>query len=155
MTKNRTSKGYRTSVLARLAHLVKNGDHVGAEAFLRSDLFVNSLPLMSDYDRGVTMVCVHNFMRPVWPPLPAPRSVRAKWSEEQVARLRGIAARFGLRPGLDQELARKMDLPLMAVTLARYRYVGRVRAPHSTRTIRVRGFHEPRGPRRPPVHLQA
>ena len=155
MIESRTSRGHRTSLVKQVKRLAKRHQYAEAKAFVGSSEFFAACMQMTPYDRIVTMGAVYKLTAPAWKEPPPARSVRAKWGDEQVARLRGIVARYGLRSGLDHELAREMELPLMAVTLARYRYVGRVQAPRPTRKIRVRGFHEPRGPRRPPVHLRA
>ncbi len=144
MIKKRTSQGYRISILKRLTGLVRNRKYVEALSLLLSDEFFEAGLRMTAYDREVTMSSAHRIMAPIWKEAIAAHTARAKWSAEQVAKLRGIAARYGLQPGLDKELARKMELPLVAVTVARYRYVGRIRAPQPSRKIRVRGFHEPK-----------
>lgn len=150
--KDRTSQGYRSSVLRRIVRWAREGKRDAVETLMASDEFVEALSRMNDYDRRVTMTSAGAAMRKLWEraPIPevAPFALRLEWTPEMRARLRQIASRFGVRPGLDRVIAREMRLPLPAVCLARYRLVGRIRAPQPGRKRRPRGFPDAAAPER-------
>jgi len=141
--KERTSTGYRSSVLRRLVRYAREGRHDDVEALMTSDEFVHALARMNTNDRRITMQTAGDAMRLLWErspiPPPTPVGVRHLWDAAAERHLREIAARHGVRPGLDRVIAREMNRPLMAVTLARYRYLGRIRAPQPNRKSRKRG----------------
>lgn len=148
-TKKRTSQGYRVSVLKRLGYLIRLRQREAAEAFLVSDYFSNATAAMTEYDRRITLDTVANYIRDSAVLLPVvkrrPYEEWVEWTEERRAQLRAIAAKFGARRGLDREIARIMGLPLPAVTLARYREIGRLQAARPYRKPRARGTHGGRG----------
>src|SRR5262245_20250768 len=142
--KERTSQGYRCSILRRVVRYARKGERSRVEALLTSDEFVHALSQMTQYDRRVTMASVGDAQRKLWELAPIPETkpgaVRNTWDDAAIARVRAISARFGVRPGLDRVIAREIGRPLPAVTLARYTYVGRIRAAQPNRKKRRRGL---------------
>lgn len=135
-----TSTGFRSSVVKRLTAYAKAGRREVAEAFMASDEFIRALANMDDFDRRVTMGVVGESIRRLWerePIPPAPRlGIYQDWGPAAVEQLRQIALRYGMRRGLDKVIAREMRRPLAAVTLARYRALGRIRPPQPNRKRR-------------------
>lgn len=152
--KDRSSQADRVSVLKRFGHLASlvnpgasnfHDQRAAVWTFLTSDDFVTALVRMTRYDRIVTMITVADSTRPfadsaLIPAQAESHLTRAKWTEEAVVKLHEIAAQHGMRPGLDREIARQMRLPLRAVTMARFRFLGRVRRAHVSHKRRNRGL---------------
>lgn len=138
MITKHTSQAHRVSVLKRLGHLARNGKMAAAEEFMLSDTFADAFARMNTYDRRVTMETARGVMQTMWPPIPpAPRlGIYLDWGPVATEQLRQIASRYGMRPGLDRVIAREMQRPLAACTLARYRIMGRIRAAQPNRKSR-------------------
>jgi hypothetical protein len=115
------------------------------ETYLMSDEFSRAVTAMSPFDRRVVWETAAKHMRSlgafVSVPMAPPFTLRMVWSKERLKQLREIADTFGIRPGLDKAIATKLQVPLAAATLARYREVGRIRAAQSTRKPRAGGTH--------------
>lgn len=146
-TKKRTSQGYRVSVLKRLGRLARYSLRAEVEAFMVSDYFATAMLGMTPYDRAVTLTtaCRYAVALDAFRDVPmrrdAKKTPRLRWTPEARAKVRAVVARYGMRRGLDREIARELRVPLMAAAVARYREVGRLRAPQSHRKPRARGTH--------------
>ena len=153
--KDRTSQAIRVSALKRTTHLASlvrserpdfHERRADVWEFLTSDDVIHGMVNMTRMDRRITLIAVTDTTRPfadkkLIPPRARSYAERCKWDAAAIATLRAIAKKHGVKPGLDREIARRMGRPLHAVTIARARYVGRVRAPQ---VHRKKGYRGPR-----------
>ena len=142
-------------MLRRLVRYARHGKHEAVEALMASNEFLHAMGHMTEYDRRVTMLTAGKAMRLLWEkapiPEPEPFTMRLSWDASAIAKLRKIAAQHGVRPGLDRVLAREMGRPLPSVTLARYTYIGRIRAAQPNRRKRPGASAGAKARPRPPL----
>jgi hypothetical protein len=136
----KTSQAARVSILKRVSYLMSlvrpgapdfHARRDAVMAFFGSDDFRLRVSEMSAHDCVVAMHTIIDTVQPIAdqkfiPPRAASYAERVKWDDATVATLRAIVARYGLKRGVDRQIAREMRIPLRTAITARTRYVGLV-----------------------------